>query len=297
MRKRKQKQTTERAKPKVTRLGLVHIVTYETFAGLEKKLKEPVRTAANARSASLSSIRIANKVFQWRRDGYDLVSSQDHVFGLAKALENSGKPLEPILVLPVGEHFYVIDGHHRIEAYHSVKWSKPVPIELFRGSLKAARIEAFRRNSKDKLPMSKQDKMEGTWALVKEGELTAKKISDITGSSERQIYYMRSTWKEIRALPEEQSLDRQELTWAQARAALDGEDLKPDDDWKEKETQKLVDALLKAKIGQGLMKHPDITAEALARINGKLPETLVWEWFNSDDLQTMVDEMGEEQEL
>jgi hypothetical protein len=217
---------------------------------------------------------------------------------LAKALENSGKPLEPILVLPVGEHFYVIDGHHRIEAYHSVKWSEPVPIELFRGSLKAARIEAFRRNSKDKLPMSKQDKMEGTWSLVKEGELTAKKISDITGSSERQIYYMRSTWKEIRELPEEeQRRDPKELTWAQARAALDGEDLKPDDDWKEKETQKLVDALLKAKIGQGLMKHPDVTAEALARINGKLPETLVWEWFNSDELQTMVEEMGEEQEM
>jgi hypothetical protein len=55
----------------------------------------------------------------------------------------------------------------------------------------------------------------------------------------------------------------------------------------------LVDALLKAKIGQGLMKHPDITAMALGMINEQLPRTLVWEWFGPDELQGMIDEVGE----
>lgn len=296
--KRKQsKQTRETSKkPRLTRLNLVRIGTNETLTELRKKHQETKRFEKAPIAVRLDDIRIADKVFQWRRLKYNRVASEDHVMGLAKALENKGKPLERILVLPVGEHYYVIDGHHRVEAYHSVKWKRPVPVEVFHGSLEEARVEAFVRNSKDKLPMPKADKMEGTWTLVKEGKLTVEKISDITQVSERQVYYMRSAWKELCALPKERLSDGKQpidLTWTQARRVLNEEAVDFDEeDWKEKQVQKLVDNLLRTKIGQGLGQRPEITALALSRLNEGLPRALVWEWFGPDELQEMIDEMG-----
>lgn len=288
----------KRAKPTLTRVGLVRINSSVTLADLEKKLRTTGVTQRDTKAVRLNEIKIADKVFQWRRRGHNLVTSADHVFGLAKAIENSGKAFGPILVLPAGKHYYVIDGHHRVEAYHSVKWTGSVPIEVFHGSLQEARIEGFLRNSKDKLPMSKDDKMEGTWTLVKEGAVTVEKMSDITGTSERQIYYMRSAWKQLCDLPVEQGSDRMvpvaQLSWTQAKTRLSGMEIEQDiDDWKEKKAQKIVDALLKAKIGQGLLKHPDVTAIALERLSGSLPRALVHSWYSPDELREMADEIGE----
>jgi hypothetical protein len=281
----------KRAKLVLTRVDLVRITSDETLADLERKM----RTSSghkDTKAARLSEIVIADKVFQWRRSEHNLLSREDHVFELAKAIKQSGKPLEPILVLPVRDHYYVIDGHHRVEAYHSVKWKPLVPVEVFHGSLRDARIEAFRRNSKDKLPMSKQDKMEGTWTLVKEGELTVEAISDITHASERQIYYMRNALKKVKKHSElKRSLEQ--LSWMQAKALLSGADIEWDpDNWIDKKAQKIVDALLKANIGQGLIKHPDITAVALERLNASLPRALIHAWFSPDEMHEMADEVG-----
>jgi hypothetical protein len=170
---------------------------------------------------------------------------------------------------------------------------------VFRGSLKDARIEALLRNTKDKLPMNKRDKMEAAWTLVKEADITVERTSDAAGASERQIYYMRKVWKWLlHELPEERRklLKRnvRQVTWNQARRLFDDVDLDADiEDWKEVETQKLVDALLRAKIGQGLSKHPDITAKALERLNGALPGALVQHWFGPTELREIADGMQE----
>ena len=68
-------------------------------------------------------------------------------------------------MLPVGEHYYVIDGHHRVDAYHSAKWSRPIPVEVFHGTVDEARIEALVRNSKDKLRMTSRTRWKalGDW--------------------------------------------------------------------------------------------------------------------------------------
>jgi Recombinase/Recombinase zinc beta ribbon domain len=54
------------------------------------------RTIEEAPAVRLDQLRIADQVFQWRRIGYDIEASTDHVLGLARALVNNGKPLEPI---------------------------------------------------------------------------------------------------------------------------------------------------------------------------------------------------------
>jgi hypothetical protein len=283
----------KRGKPKLTRMQLVRIKSDETVAGLEQRVKTATaRTGAHPKALLLGNIRVADNVFQWRMPKENIVAKEDHIFELAAALHDREKPFDPILVFPVGEAYYVIDGHHRINAYHSVKWKKPIPVEVFDGSFQDARIEAFRRNSKNKLAMTKRDKMEGTWRLVKEGHLSISQTSDTTGSSPSQISVMRNVWTKL-CLDEKYKDEAGEFSWTRARMAIAGIEIEVDDEWKQKEAQKLVDALLKAKIGQGLMKHPDITAMALAMINERMPRTLVFEWFGPNELQSMIDEVGE----
>jgi hypothetical protein len=283
----------KRAKSKLTRMQLVHIKSAETVADLERRVKTSrAGPKACPKSLPLGNIRVADNVFQWRMRSENIVAKEDHIFDLANVLLDRGKPLDPILVFPVGAHYYVVDGHHRINAYHSAKWKNPVPVEVFSGSFQDARIEAFRRNSKNKLAMTKQDKMEGTWRLVKEGRQSISQTSDTTGTSPSQISIMRNVWTRLCADRKHKD-GAAELSWAQARMAVAGIEIEVDDEWKQKEAQKMVDALLKAKIGQGLMKHPDITAMALAMINERLPRTLVWEWFAPDELQGMIDDVGE----
>jgi hypothetical protein len=177
-----------------------------------------------------------------------------------------------------------------------VNWNGPVPVQVYRGSLEDARIEAFNQNSKDKLPMSPRDKMEGAWTLAKEGKETVSRIVDITQRSERQIYYMRSVWKKLNELPKDHLPDKKpaDLSWTQARAVVNDDPIDFDEEkWVDKQAQKLVDALLKAKIGQGLAKRPDVTAMALAQLDADLPRVLVWEWFDANELQEMINELGQ----
>jgi ParB-like chromosome segregation protein Spo0J len=295
---RKQKRTQRaREKPRLKFADLVRINSDETLEQLKVKHLKTKRPDKAPTAVRLGDIRIADKVFQWRRLKYNRIASESHVMGLAKALENGRKPLEPILVLPVGKGYYVIDGHHRVEAFHSVKWERPVPVEVFQGSLEEARVEAFLRNSKDKLPMSKEDKMEGAWTLVKEAKLTVEKMSDTTQTSQRQIYYMRSQWKKLCALPKERLPDDKkpaDLSWPQARRVVNNEAVDFDEkEWVDKKVQKLVDALHRTKMGQALTRNAEVTAEALARLHDGLPRALVWEWFNATELQEMIDELGE----
>ena len=143
----------------------------------------------------------------------------------------NAKPLTHLLVMPVGQRFYVIDGHHRLAAYDTAGWDKGIPVEVFPGDLTAARLLALSCNVRDKLPMTTHAKSEAAWQIVKEdlGGLTAQGIADRTGVSLRQVKYMRAAWKE---LPEavaaaaeaagEQPVDPMKLTWAKARDIWQG---------------------------------------------------------------------------
>jgi hypothetical protein len=62
--------------------------------------------------------------------------------------------------------------------------------------------------------------------------------------------------------------------------------------WKIAQAQKIVDALLKAKIGQGLAKDPEVTALALQMLNPALPDALVRQWWC--DMPEIREEIVEE---
>src|SRR3569833_2179361 len=84
---------------------------------------------------SRKHIKVAERAFQWRIPKRNLIPSDDHILNLARAILR-GDEMPPILVFPIGTDFYVMDGHHRLAAYDTAKWSKAIPALEFAGTLR-----------------------------------------------------------------------------------------------------------------------------------------------------------------
>jgi hypothetical protein len=105
---------------------------------------------------ALKDLQVANLVFQWRLLDSELGAEESHIKELVRVLQASERPLDPILVTAIGTRFYVVDGHHRLLAYRTAKWKRPVPVEHYEGTVEEAKAEALRLNIKNKLPMTKK---------------------------------------------------------------------------------------------------------------------------------------------
>jgi len=243
-------------------------------------------------------ILVAEQVFQWRLLNEDVVNREDHIITMANAVADSGRPLDPILVLPVGDKFYVVDGHHRLAAYETAKWSRKIPATTFGGTLNDAHREALRLNSKNKLPMTNADKQEAAWKIVKMEDGTTKpQINELTGVSTSNVDIMRAALKRLKGLKNPEG-ELEKLTWAQARRMEWPEDKQFDaDGWKERKADLIVEALLKANIGFMLKQNYDITAMALERLDASLPRLLLMEWMfmpeHEDLVERFIEERGE----
>ena len=107
-----------------------------------------------------SDIHVASKVFQWRLPRRNIEPSDMHTLELVRVIQDGETALPPLLVYLIGERFYVLDGHHRLRAYRSVGWTRKIPVEVFTGTLEQARKVALQRNSRNKLPMTREGKSE-----------------------------------------------------------------------------------------------------------------------------------------
>ena len=90
---------------------------------------------------------------------------------LVRYIEGDDRPraLDPIVVTAIGKQFFVIDGHHRLDAYHTAQWKGPVPVKHYNGTLKEAEATALRLNVKNKLPMTRDARSEAAWRMVVAG--------------------------------------------------------------------------------------------------------------------------------
>jgi hypothetical protein len=59
------------------------------------------------------------------------------------------------------------------------------------------------------------------------------------------------------------------------------------------EANKLVEAIVRAKLGGRITKRPDITAIALAKLNESLPAALVAEWRDDPPFDPQADTEGD----
>jgi hypothetical protein len=260
--------------------------TRETLKDLEARVrKEPQAEKVSHGKAIVhikrSSIRVAEQAFQWRRFGNNWIRSDDHILEMARSVHEGGTPLTPILVLPVGPWFYVIDGHHRLAAYYTAGWKDAIPARVFEGSVQDAYREALLRNSQTHLPMTKSDKLSAAWTLVQKDDKrdSIAIIQRLTGVAKGTVNNMRSVWSTLTDGKHGKREDLMTLSWDKARMKAQGrEEYKELEDWREAEAQKIIDKLRNAKLIGALTKNVDITALVLAMLDDSLPAMLTAEW-------------------
>jgi hypothetical protein len=267
--------------------------TGETFEDIEKRVGKPPTnetpapgTTSTTVDLARDSIRVAAGVFQWRIPRRNMLPSDDHIFGMAQALHRQRTPLTPIIVFPVGDVFYVMDGHHRLAAYDTARWTKAIPAQVYQGSLDAAWRSALGRNSRDKLPMSKEDKTSAAWRIVKKNDPrdSIASTANLSQVSESTVDNMRKVWRTINDGKHGDPKELQALTWGMARMRAAGrEDWAELEDWREQEANKLVDALHRAKLIGRLTKSTDILALVLEKLGEGLPAALMEEWREEEE--------------
>lgn len=263
----------------------------EAWQKLETELdcaKQPLYDA-NETMVPLKVIKTASAVFQPRGFGVqETAVSEEHVQNLMAAIQNSPDHLlDPITIWWSGSCYRVLDGHHRTLAYERVnkllKASKnkkvitSIPVNIFVGTLGGALRKSGELNARDKLPMSKDDKLNMAWKMVIKGEGSKRDIHRSTTISEGTISSMRVRLKKLQ--------DHFKVNWEGACLAMTWKEAlslnKKEKDYGEEWQHKQADEWAKRlgdTFGKKFAQQPDIAAMAIALYSDKLPESLMEVW-------------------
>lgn len=228
----------------------------------------------------MDAIMFATEVFQPRDINAAWLATDSHVKALVEAVKTAeGNAFDPVTVWWSGLHWYVIDGHHRMMAYRRAKKEDEklpldtIPVDVFDGSLDEAIRQSAVLNSKDKLPMTRADKLERAWKLVCLGNgWTGEDIVSATTVSLRTVATMR---KERKGLLAQGKDDPLEVTWADVLSKVSP--VNHDDDWKERQAVEWQKRLVRM-FGKKFAEQPEIAARAIELYSARLPEELVSMW-------------------
>lgn len=214
----------------------------------------------------------ADDDFQLRQWGIQ----REHVRGLAQTLRNTGQ-LEPVLVWeeidaagkPTGR-LILLDGQHRIAAHDTVhRGRKGILAAVFRGDRNEAVVEAAMANSRESLPLTKNERMNAAWKIVR---LTGKRptvpvTANATGVAPRTVDMMRKRWAAMQAEGKQAT-----GSWWKDRQD-EPPQIKDEPEMTDKERQQRITALAE-EIRKALGKQPwqdeQIAAEALLYAVGSL---------------------------
>jgi hypothetical protein len=250
--------------------------TFEDLAQIESETTKKV--VDNRKRVPVNEVVVAEKVFQWRGEHSSLQAEELHMRELMRGLEI--RDLQAVTVFTLGDKPYLVDGHHRLAAYAALG-KKSVPVIHFKGDLEAAWLKSLDANVRDKLPITRQDKYEAAFKLVKRRVLDGITMSceDIAGRavvSDRVVYKMQKMLKTaLLKTPEARNWSWGEMQ----RKALDEKaDYQPgSDEFRSEQARRLADQIMSA-VGTNLTANPDITAIALHMISEALPPALIAEW-------------------
>jgi hypothetical protein len=176
----------------------------EKQAWIEQEILSNAGTPKRIRENCLSAfdIKIKPEVFQMRvsNNEDDIIDSHTHIQNLTEILRE--EDLDPVVIYTIGSEYYLIEGHHRYQAYMAtLHMEKPrigkVPVILFKGSPKEAILHGMKVNNKDKLNTSKEQKLEQAWSIIRNKDnLSIKETHLLTGIATRTISNMREHVKE-----------------------------------------------------------------------------------------------------
>lgn len=186
----------------------------------------------------LRYIRRALSVFQPRHITKvgESSASDNHCRELINALKVSGgSHLDPITIYWTGQAYRVIDGHHRLQAYleyYKGKLQTAVPVRVFEGTPEEAVQMAIELNSKNHLPMSKDERFDRAWLMIVMGIGSKASIARACKMAQSTIGVMRARAKEIEDEyrkqmiewagfdPEAWKLEASKMTWAEAKKQI-----------------------------------------------------------------------------
>ncbi len=265
----------------------------DALARLEEQQKRGKAVKEKPSALPLRAIKTAPAVFQPRLlwGGKDV--DDFHVKELARALAAQGKEeaFEPITVMRIGRHPYCIDGHHRLAAYKVAKRDLEVPVTWFEGSVRDGVEEAVRLNTRDKLPMSRQAKLEAAWRMVILGRGSKAEISKATTVPASTVANMRKKLRELDAAAATAAAADEgrfspfnaadwvyecRLTWAEAKAF--GKGWEPGGEaWEEAVVSDWAQRLAK-EFGNKWGRSPRLAALAILRYSERLPPKIVEAW-------------------
>ncbi len=281
---------------------------------LEEVRKPLPKHTVNPTHLPLEKIMFASSVFQPRCTEGSKGEQAGHRATLALAIRsNPNHMLDPVLVWWTGRTWRCVDGHHRLAAYAQCKKDRKRPVaidqvavEVFEGTLDDAMVEATRRNSKDKLPMLKTDKLERAWKFTTLRTMSRSCISDATGVSESTVARMRvvmeewiarkNTGKSFEGLLPDCEADPLSVTWEEAKRRDLREKIGDDhEEWEAKQAAEWCDRLTRA-FGSKLIRQPLILAHALAIYSEKLPPELyeALRGYVDEERQRAIDEDEED---
>ena len=233
----------------------------------------------------LNMIRYATGALQPRTiNSENQAASKDHVDCLTEALANSEDfSLDPITIWWSGQAFYCIDGHHRIQAYNALRNQKDdktkrpklpdyransIPCLVFQGTLQEAMSKALSENTKDKLSMSKAEKLNKAWHLtcIDQKAFSKSMVANACKVSSRTVASMRTKLKELMDIGHSPDL-LSELSWEEAKK----EYLNPreiNDSWEDAIVERWAKALGKT-FGSKFKNQPLLAARALTVYFGR----------------------------
>ncbi|MBS4019038.1 MAG: ParB N-terminal domain-containing protein [Dechloromonas sp.] len=277
--------------------------TLEVFAQITDDLATHGPEAPTSNPGRLDHGEIAKRasLFQPRTLDGRWNEDEEHIKVLATVIgKNPERPcyLDPVTVWWGGKRWYVLDGFHRLEAYKRQGVTKAIPVVVFTGTLGDAMAHAAFCNSKNKLPMRMDDKLNMAWRMsVVQPELSKRKVAEACSIANGTVGNMRSTREKLLAMGEtaEDMLDH---GWKRCREMAKGEELEDDGtiDY-DAETRRRAESY-RSRLYKAFQNKPfeDFEAFALALLlgNDRLPKRLMESKAWEAALEEHVREMREE---
>jgi ParB-like chromosome segregation protein Spo0J len=244
-------------------------------------------------------------VFQPRQLDGRHAEDEAHIAALVQAIGSKDRPkyLDPVVIWWGGDRWYVIDGHHRLDAYKRAEVQRNIPVVVFEGSLDEAMAQSAASNSKDRLVMRLDDKLNFAWRLVLISNLSKRKIVDACAVGNGTVGNMRTAKETLLENPEHNLESLVALSWRDAKDEAAGREkdtsFSPEDAVKQR-AQRIRLALYKS-LGPQPFKDPEAFALALSDLDSRFPERLMRcdAWFPAlrETIRNMATDYAEAKEL
>lgn len=267
----------------------------DALEALRAELDKPTATPPKEHPRYLERRQISRmvSVFQPRTLDGRLAEDEIHLKELQDAIGDPEKPklLDAITVWWGGDRYYVIDGHHRLIAYERIGFKGGIPVEVFEGTLDEAMARSAALNSKNRLPMRQEDKLNHAWKLVLVSSLSKRKIVEACAVSNGSVGHMRSVKTRLLMDPAKTLQDLYEMTWMQARMDAAGKltdtPIDPDAALK-KRAERYAKSLAQA-VKDRPFVDPEGFALAMRMLDARLPSMLMQTEAWGDAFRETVD--------